>query len=75
MQNTDEKPKFRPYVPADAQMREFTLRAIVLGLILTGILGAANAYLGLKAGMTRAMSPGWWLLWKPWLRWSSLTTC
>ncbi|MBZ5495544.1 MAG: oligopeptide transporter, OPT family [Acidobacteriia bacterium] len=35
-------------------MREFSLRAIILGLIMTGILGAANAYLGLKAGMTIA---------------------
>ncbi len=35
-------------------MREFTLRAIILGLIMTAILGAANAYLGLRAGMTIA---------------------
>jgi putative OPT family oligopeptide transporter len=54
MQTAEEKPKFRPYVPADAQMSEFTLRAIILGLLMTGILGAANAYLGLKAGMTIA---------------------
>jgi putative OPT family oligopeptide transporter len=48
------KPKFRPYVPADMKMSEFSFRAILLGLIMTGILGAANAYLGLKAGMTIA---------------------
>lgn len=48
------KPKFRPYVPADMKMSEFTARAVILGLIMTGILGAANAYLGLKAGMTIA---------------------
>jgi putative OPT family oligopeptide transporter len=36
------------------QMKEFTLRAVLIGLVLTGILGAANAYLGLKAGMTIA---------------------
>lgn len=35
-------------------MREFTLRAILLGLVLTVILGAANAYLGLRAGITIA---------------------
>jgi len=35
-------------------MPEFSLRAILLGLIMTGILGAANAYLGLRAGMTIA---------------------
>ena len=54
MQGAEEKPKFRPYVPPDVQMSEFTLRAIILGLLMTGILGAANAYLGLKAGMTIA---------------------
>src|SRR5512141_1263054 len=46
--------KFRPYVPETVQMSEFTLRAVLLGLIMTGILGAANAYLGLRAGMTIA---------------------
>jgi putative OPT family oligopeptide transporter len=35
-------------------MREFTFRAVLLGLVLTAVLGAANAYLGLKAGMTIA---------------------
>jgi putative OPT family oligopeptide transporter len=45
---------FRPYVPADRQMREFTLRAVLLGLIMTVVLGAANMYLGLRAGMTIA---------------------
>ncbi|NTV81288.1 MAG: oligopeptide transporter, OPT family, partial [Candidatus Aminicenantes bacterium] len=35
-------------------MKEFTLRAILIGLVLTVILGAANAYLGLRAGMTIA---------------------
>src|SRR5512142_521604 len=47
-------PQYRPYVPADMPMKEFTLRAIILGLFMTAILGAANAYLGLKAGMTIA---------------------
>jgi putative OPT family oligopeptide transporter len=36
------------------KMSEFTLKAIILGLIMTVILGAANAYLGLRAGMTIA---------------------
>ncbi|MBC8164941.1 MAG: oligopeptide transporter, OPT family [Bryobacteraceae bacterium] len=35
-------------------MREFTMRAVVLGLVLSVILGAANAYLGLRAGVTIA---------------------
>src|SRR5579864_1810804 len=36
------------------QMREFTVRALLLGLVMTVILGAANAYLGLRAGITIA---------------------
>ncbi len=46
--------KFRPYGPDDTTMPEVTFRAVLLGLILTVILGAANAYLGLRAGMTIA---------------------
>jgi len=44
----------RPLVPEKTDQREFTLRAILLGLVMTIILGAANAYLGLRAGMTIA---------------------
>ena len=44
----------RPYVPADKEMSEFTVRALLLGLAMCVILGAANAYLGLRAGMTIA---------------------
>ncbi len=43
-----------PYVPADRQMSEFTWRAVILGLVMTVVLGAANAYLGLRAGQTIA---------------------
>lgn len=46
--------EFRPFVPESVQMSEFTLRALLLGLIMTVVLGAANAYLGLRAGMTIA---------------------
>jgi putative OPT family oligopeptide transporter len=46
--------KHRPYVPETMEMKEFTFRAVLIGLVLTGILGSANAYLGLKAGMTIA---------------------
>ena len=35
-------------------MAEFTIRALIIGLIMCVVLGAANAYLGLKAGMTIA---------------------
>jgi putative OPT family oligopeptide transporter len=44
----------QPYVPADRSMKEFTFRAVLIGLVMTAILGSANAYLGLKAGMTIA---------------------
>ena len=46
--------KYRPYVPETMEMKEFTLRAVLIGLFLTALLGSANAYLGLKAGMTIA---------------------
>ena len=36
------------------QMKEFTLRAVLLGLVMCVVLGAANAYLGLRAGQTIA---------------------
>src|SRR5271156_3290606 len=49
-----EQPRFRPFVPENMQMKELTLRALLLGLVLTVILGAANAYLGLRAGQTIA---------------------
>lgn len=46
--------KYQPYVPENMEMREFTFRAVLIGLVMTVILGAANAYLGLRAGMTIA---------------------
>jgi putative OPT family oligopeptide transporter len=46
--------KHMPFVPVTMQMKEFTLKAVLIGLPLTAILGFANAYLGLKAGMTIA---------------------
>ncbi|MDR0845714.1 MAG: oligopeptide transporter, OPT family, partial [Tannerella sp.] len=49
-----EEKKFTPFVPANTDMKEFTVRALLIGLVLAVVLGAANAYLGLKAGMTIA---------------------
>lgn len=49
-----EEKKFVPFVSADTGMKEFTVRALLIGLVLSVVLGAANAYLGLKAGMTIA---------------------
>src|ERR1700746_2837110 len=50
---TTEK-KYQPYVPENMEMKECTFRAVLLGLFMTVILGSANAYLGLRAGMTLA---------------------
>ncbi|HTA42967.1 MAG TPA: oligopeptide transporter, OPT family [Bryobacteraceae bacterium] len=44
----------KPFVPPSVQMKEFTLRAVLLGLVMCVVLGAANAYLGLRAGQTIA---------------------
>ena len=48
------KKKHAPYVPETMEMKEFTFRALLIGLVMTAILRSANAYLGLKAGMTIA---------------------
>ena len=45
---------FKPYVSAETSMKEFTIQAVVIGAVLSIVLGAANAYLGLVAGMTVA---------------------
>ena len=45
-----------PLIPAHVQLPEITFRAVVLGVILTIVLAAANAYLGLKVGITVSAS-------------------
>ena len=42
----------KPYIPAETNLPELTLKAFLLGLVMAAFLGAANAYLGLKAGLT-----------------------
>jgi putative OPT family oligopeptide transporter len=54
MKTEETPPKFQPYVPPDRKMTEFSWFAVILGLIMTLVLGAANAYLGLTAGLTVA---------------------
>ena len=51
-----EEKKFQPYVPANKVMPEFTVVSIVLGAILAIVFGGANAYLGLRVGMTVSAS-------------------
>ncbi len=52
MENKD----FKPYVPAEKITPEFTVTSIVTGIILAIVFGAANAYLGLRVGMTVSAS-------------------
>ena len=52
----DNKNEFKPYVPADKVVPEFTVTSIVIGIALAIVFGAANAYLGLLVGMTISAS-------------------
>ncbi len=45
---------FKPYVPSDQSMPELTLKALLFGILMAIALGAANAYLGMKVGLTVA---------------------
>ena len=51
-----QKNDFQPFVPASTSLPEITLKAVLLGIALSIILGAANAYLGLFAGLTVSAS-------------------
>lgn len=51
-----EEKKFQPYVPADKVVPEFTVFSVVLGALLAIVFGGANAYLGLRIGMTVSAS-------------------
>lgn len=48
--------KFQPFVPAEVNMKEFTLKALVIGSIFGILFGAATVYLALKAGLTVSAS-------------------
>lgn len=51
-----EEKKFQPYIPADKVMPEFTVVSVILGALLAILFGGANAYLGLRVGMTVSAS-------------------
>ena len=53
MNNQNE---FKPYIPAEKVTPEITVTSIVMGIILAVVFGAANAYLGLRVGMTVSAS-------------------
>src|SRR5712691_1421428 len=53
-QEREQERGFKPFVPENMKIQEFTWRAVLLGLVMCVVLGAANAYLGLRAGQTIA---------------------
>ncbi len=52
----EDKREFQPYIPASKVTPELTITAIIMGIILAVVFGAANAYLGLRVGMTVSAS-------------------
>ncbi len=52
----DKKTEFKPYIPAEKITPEITVTSIIMGIILAVVFGAANAYLGLRVGMTVSAS-------------------
>jgi putative OPT family oligopeptide transporter len=46
----------RPYIPDDTPLRDWSWRGLVLGILFGAVLGSANAYLGLKVGLTISTS-------------------
>ncbi len=53
---TQGNKEFKPFVPANKTLPEFTATSIILGILLAIIFGGANAYLGLRVGMTVSAS-------------------
>ena len=52
----DKNKEFKPYVSDEKEMPEFTVTSVVTGILLAVVFGAANAYLGLRVGMTVSAS-------------------
>lgn len=52
----DNKNEFKPYIPANKVTPEITVASVVMGILLAVVFGAANAYLGLRVGMTVSAS-------------------
>src|SRR5205809_7529915 len=49
---SESKPSFRPFIPAEAKVAEFTIKSVLMGALFGIIFGAATVYLALKAGLT-----------------------
>lgn len=52
----NEKEEFKPYISDEHIQTEFTPTAIIIGILLSVVFGAANAYLGLRVGLTISAS-------------------
>ena len=52
----NENKEFKPYIPAEKVTAEMTVTSVLMGVILAIVFGAANAYLGLRVGMTVSAS-------------------
>ena len=52
----EKQNNFKPYIPAEKITPELTVTSIIMGIILAVVFGAANAYLGLRVGMTVSAS-------------------
>lgn len=52
----DNKKDFKPFISADKIVPEFTFTSLFIGILLAVVFGAANAYLGLRVGMTVSAS-------------------
>lgn len=55
-ESAKQKPEFKSYIPADKVMTEFSVTSLLAGVLLAVIFGGANAYLGLRVGMTVSAS-------------------
>ncbi len=51
-----DQESFKPYIPAEKITAEMTVTSVIMGIILSVVFGAANAYLGLRVGMTVSAS-------------------
>lgn len=56
MKKNDSKEEVKPFIAADKILPEFTLTSVLLGILLAVVFGAANAYLGLRVGLTVSAS-------------------
>lgn len=56
MEKKENNKEFKPYIPADKVMTELSVTSVIIGIILAVVFGGANAYLGLRVGMTVSAS-------------------